>query len=256
VRRPLVYGHRGAPAELPENTLASFARAVERGVDGLETDVHETRDGVVVLAHDESLLRTAGVPMCIADLPYRELAKIPLLPVAGAPKEDQAPTFVPTLDEALDRFPSMFFNIEVKPRSTDLARRVARHLTARGDAHRVRLAGAEHRVLRVITPDIWAGKRSSSAFEVAKLYFAPRRLIKSGFLPGDALQVPVAQRIGPFTARFDQEPFLARAAAAGLDVHYWTINDPQEAIRLAGLGAVVIMTDDPRAIVAALRVTS
>ncbi len=254
--RPLVYGHRGAPAELPENTLVSFARALERGVDALETDVHQTRDGVIVIAHDDTLLRTAGVSVRIADVTYRELSQIPLFPVAGAPKEDLAPTFVPTLAEALDRFPATFFNIEVKPKSAELARRVASFLSARGDAHRVRLAGADHRVLRAITPDVWAGQRSSSALEVAKLYFAPLSWIKPGFLPGDALQVPVSQKLGPYTARFDGDYFLKRATAAGIAVHYWTINDPREASRLARLGAAVIMTDDPRTIVPALRITS
>ena len=56
--RPALLGHRGASAERPENTLAAFARALELGADGIETDAHLTRDGAVILAHDDSALRT------------------------------------------------------------------------------------------------------------------------------------------------------------------------------------------------------
>ena len=58
--RPLILGHRGAPYDAPENTLASFARALEQGADGVELDVRRARDGVPVIIHDETLDRTSG----------------------------------------------------------------------------------------------------------------------------------------------------------------------------------------------------
>ena len=64
---PLLFAHRGASRELPENTLPAFRRAVEIGVDYLETDAHLTRDGQVVLAHDPSGERMAGEPCLIRD---------------------------------------------------------------------------------------------------------------------------------------------------------------------------------------------
>jgi glycerophosphoryl diester phosphodiesterase len=57
-----LYAHRGASAERPENTLPAFERAVEVGVHALETDVHVTRDGVPIIAHDPTALRMAAVP--------------------------------------------------------------------------------------------------------------------------------------------------------------------------------------------------
>lgn len=57
-RRPLVIAHRGAPREMPENTLASFALALEQGADVLETDLRFSQDGTIVLVHDEMLDRT------------------------------------------------------------------------------------------------------------------------------------------------------------------------------------------------------
>ena len=52
-----LYAHRGASAERPENTLVSFQRAMEIGVDSLELDVHLARDGVFVVAHDDNAMR-------------------------------------------------------------------------------------------------------------------------------------------------------------------------------------------------------
>src|SRR5215510_5737211 len=63
---PIVYAHRGAPAERPENTLASFRRALELGADALETDVHLTADGAVVAIHDATGARVAGVESAIS----------------------------------------------------------------------------------------------------------------------------------------------------------------------------------------------
>jgi glycerophosphoryl diester phosphodiesterase len=60
LHRPLIIGHRGAPAELPENTLAAFDRAVKRGADGIEFDVHLSSDDVPVVIHDPCLERTTS----------------------------------------------------------------------------------------------------------------------------------------------------------------------------------------------------
>ena len=76
-KKILVAGHRGACALYPENTMLSFKKAVEMGVDGLETDVWMSRDGVLMLMHDDSLARTTdaaagGIP----DYTYKELAGV------------------------------------------------------------------------------------------------------------------------------------------------------------------------------------
>ncbi len=73
-RRPLIIGHRGAPSECPENTMVSFRAAVDAGVDGLETDLRTTKDGYVVLIHDESVNRTTnGGLRNVRDMTFAEL---------------------------------------------------------------------------------------------------------------------------------------------------------------------------------------
>ncbi|HEY9854311.1 MAG TPA: glycerophosphodiester phosphodiesterase family protein, partial [Stenomitos sp.] len=74
--RPLVIGHRGAMAMAPENTLASFREAIAQGADGLECDVHLTRDGQVVVMHDFTLDRTTEGAGAIAAHTLAELRRL------------------------------------------------------------------------------------------------------------------------------------------------------------------------------------
>ena len=81
---PALIAHRGAPREHPENTLPSFARALELGADGIELDVHATRDGVVVVHHDPvpraTTTERALARHPIAELTYEELATFSVAP--------------------------------------------------------------------------------------------------------------------------------------------------------------------------------
>ncbi|TBH21244.1 glycerophosphodiester phosphodiesterase [Thermus thermamylovorans] len=114
---PLRLGHRGAPRLARENTLESFRKALEAGLDGFELDVHLTRDGVLVVHHDFLL---EGVP--IQGLRRREL-----------------PAFVPTLEEVLSSFPEAWINVELKslPPETDGREEALARLLARFPSGRV-----------------------------------------------------------------------------------------------------------------------
>ncbi len=102
--RPLVIAHRGASAHRPENTMPAFALAVEQRADMIETDLHVTRDGAVVITHDEELAGIGGRGE-IADATLAEIRALD----AGAGAR------VPTLDEMLDAFgAAIAFNLELK----------------------------------------------------------------------------------------------------------------------------------------------
>ena len=97
-RRVERIGHRGAPAELPENSLAGFVRAFERGADAVELDIHATADGEIVVHHDPSLSRrsNAHASQAIAALQLAQLREVELAPGIG----------VPTLREVLAAAPA------------------------------------------------------------------------------------------------------------------------------------------------------
>ena len=102
--RPLVIAHRGASGYRPENTFAAYELAVGQDADMIEIDLHATRDGVVVVAHDAELERIGGEGE-IGDATLTALRRLD----AGGGEP------VPTLDEVLDRFGARIpFNLELK----------------------------------------------------------------------------------------------------------------------------------------------
>jgi glycerophosphoryl diester phosphodiesterase len=70
------YAHRGASTYAPENTLAAFYLGLEMGADGIETDIQRTSDGILVLFHDDNMMRICGLPKSISDYTYQELIRI------------------------------------------------------------------------------------------------------------------------------------------------------------------------------------
>src|SRR5579863_783126 len=116
--RPRVFGHRGSAGTHPENTLESFRAAVAAGVQYLEFDIHMTRDGEVVVSHDDHLERSCGRAGVIREMTYAELQKAD----AGRMFTLDGLTFpfrdkgirVPRLSEVLAEFPKLRMIVEVK----------------------------------------------------------------------------------------------------------------------------------------------
>jgi glycerophosphoryl diester phosphodiesterase len=228
-----LFGHRGAPAHAPENSMASFERALADGANALELDVHPTADGHFVVAHDADGVRTAGVSEKINET---LLERIQQWNLGGAAERHR----VPTLSEVLEAFPGIPMSIDHKQDDTAavpaLLEVIARH---RAEQH-VTLASFSSRVVRAIRRLGYPGPTTLSRPEVAMVKFLPTTLARR-FIGGDAAHLPV--RHGAF--RLDHPRFVARCRRLGLRVEYWTIDDPAEARRLLGLGATGIMTDDP-----------
>jgi glycerophosphoryl diester phosphodiesterase len=102
--KPYVMAHRGSSAIAPENTLASFRRAIADGADILETDLHLTRDGTFVCIHDGTLDRTAGVPGVVAEMTLAELKQVPI--PCGRLEPQFLAERVPTLAELAEILPA------------------------------------------------------------------------------------------------------------------------------------------------------
>ncbi len=103
--RPFIFGHRGSPSYIIENTIASFEKAIVQGVDGMEFDVRLTKDKQMVIFHDIDLQRLAGINKKIQDLTYKELQEIKL-------KQSQK---IPRLNDFVPLFDKMkAVNIEIK----------------------------------------------------------------------------------------------------------------------------------------------
>lgn len=244
----MIYAHRGASFELPENTLESFALALELGADALETDAHMTRDGHIVLSHDPSGMRAAGVAKAIADCSFSEVRSWD----AGATFEPRRPgSFtrgvryrVPELEEALAAFPDTIFNVDAKQTRPDMVPALLRAVERCHAASRVRIASFSSENLRRVRARGYTGETGLAPDEVARLMFIPRPALRWYRPAGHAAQVPRRA----YGIAFDSQRAIDRFHAVGLRVDFWTIDDPAEAQRLIGMGADGIMTDDVRAL--------
>jgi glycerophosphoryl diester phosphodiesterase len=239
----ILYAHRGASGELPENTVPAFRRALEVGANALETDVHLTRDGHVVVSHDPTGERTAGIPRPIDATTLDELRTWDVGRVFRAGRPDIPPRAftMPTLEEVLAEFPGVPFNVDIKRHDAWAARAVVDVVRRRHAQARVRLASFDAATLRVVRRLGYEGPTSLGASEILRLVCLPERVLRVLPLAGDAAQIPVKQ--GPL--RLDTPEFIAKVHALGLVVHYWTIDDPSEAERLLKAGADGIMTNEP-----------
>lgn len=245
--RPALLAHRGASAERPENTLEAFARALALGADGIETDAHLTRDGAVILAHDDTAARTAGVAAAWRGLTLEEVRRLD----AGARfvQRDGTPwrargCGVPTLDEALRALPDAFFNVDLKAHHAAMARAAVRAVRAAGAEARVLLTSFDEATLARVRAEGYQGRIGLGGRGALLALFAPmpvaRRLTR-----GVALQIPDRFKgIDLGTARV-----RSRCDALGLRLDYWVINDPARAAALLAAGADGLVSDD----VAALR---
>jgi glycerophosphoryl diester phosphodiesterase len=225
---PLAFAHRGGGGSI-ENTAEAFARAVGLGYRYLETDVHATRDGVAVVLHDHTLHRVAGRRGRVVDLAWRDLTTVR---VGGA-------AAVPRLDEVLDAWPQVRFNIDVK---ADGAVAPAVRTVARvGAGDRVLLASfSDARLARVRAlagPDVATsvGMRTAARLRLAAWHGRPVRLPESVA----AVQVPLrGYGVTVVDARF-----VGYIHRLGRQVHVWTIDDAAVMHDLLELGVDGIMTD-------------
>ncbi|MDQ0109768.1 glycerophosphoryl diester phosphodiesterase [Chitinophaga terrae (ex Kim and Jung 2007)] len=98
----MVAAHRAAHSKYPENSLAAVKEAINQGIDIAEIDVRATKDSVLVIMHDATILRTTGQKGKVSDYTYAELQKFPLL-FNGKPTAEKIPTFDEVLKLAKDK---------------------------------------------------------------------------------------------------------------------------------------------------------
>jgi glycerophosphoryl diester phosphodiesterase len=229
--RPLVIAHRGSSGKYPENTLPAFECAIEESADMIETDLHLSRDGVVVIHHDPELERL-GEPGEIRDRLAAELATLNAAP--GALVAEKMPTLLDILDGFGER---MQFNLELKVGRDDLAYDsiediVVSAVEARGLMPRMLFSSFYDPVLARLR------ERSFSA-RIA-LLLSPRAPVAMF----ERAQRLGAEAINPHI-RLVTEALVDEAHAANLQVYPYTANDSKEMARLLDCGVDGIITNHP-----------
>ena len=245
VPTPVAIAHRGGAEEAPENTIEAFGAAVALGYRYLETDVHVTRDGVVVAFHDRCLDGVTDRSGAIAALGVAEVeaadAGFRFSPDGGRSFPFRARGVrVPRLEALLLRWPHARVNIDPKD---DVCVEPLVALLDRLDAwDRVNVGSFSDRRLRRVRA-LSRGRACTSmgpgAVAVARAASPSGRMPRQG---ADCIQVPIT--VGP--VRIVTAGFVRAAHRAGLHVHVWTVNEPATMHELLDLGVDGVMTDRPR----------
>jgi len=238
---PLVYAHRGASGYAPENTMAAFRMAVELGSDGIECDVQLTRDGKLVICHDETLERTTNGKGFIKDMNYEALRK---LDAGGWFDSKFAGERVPQLSELLGlvKDTGLLLNIEIKSgivQYPGIEGKVIAEVEAYGLADRVIISSFNHYAVKKckeINPKIATGA----------LY------MEGLFEPWNYLRSLGCEGAHPFY------PVLVPEISEGLKkqgyvINVFTVNDPKTAVQMVKAGVDGIITNYPDRVIQAIR---
>jgi len=252
VEPPVVIGHRGAAGTHPENTIVSFAAALEHHAQILESDVHVTRDGVPILLHDPHVDRVTEAKGLARDLTWADLRALD----AGYRFEDASGAHsyrgcghrIPSLEEAFESFPEARFNLEIK--CHDLAAmQTTLDLIERYDrCGRTLLAAGDDDIMRDLRAVL--AKHPADPAMGASLGEIVRAIDSALADPSCDAPMPPGVMALQIPAYFADRPLattelIAHAHAHDVAVHVWTINDLEEIETLLARGVDGIVTDFP-----------
>jgi glycerophosphoryl diester phosphodiesterase len=244
----LVIAHRGGRSLGPESTLYTYRKAVKLGVDVLEMDVRNTRDGQLIILHDDTVTRTTNATGPVENYTLVELKK---LDAAHRWSPDNGQTFplrnkgvkIPTLAEVFSEFPETKMNLEIKDSRSGTTRSLCRLIRDHHMTKKVMVASFDADSLKEFRSLCPLVATSAGASEAMLFYGLQKVYLEAAYSPDvQALQVPETFR----DLRVVNRRFIEAAHARNLRVHVWTENDVKTMKRLLNLGVDGIMTDYPQ----------
>lgn len=228
---------------MPENTLSAYQWALNNGASVLETDVRLSRDGTLFMFHDESLERITdgqGTVISTADRQLRQLnaaCRNHETQFHAAPVPENVPLI--TLEELFQRLPDAAINIDIKDNLIEAADEVNR-LIERYDRRSLTTVGSFHASvilhLRALNPMI---RTAALKGEAARLYFGRWLGLGTETSNYAALQIPTRYKGLPLAT----QSFVTYCQGLGLEVVFWTVNEPEMFERLQALGVNGVVTD-------------
>jgi glycerophosphoryl diester phosphodiesterase len=244
----LVIAHRGGPSLGPESTLYTFRKAVKLGVDVLEMDVRSTRDGQLIILHDDTVARTTNATGPVQNYSLVDLKK---LDAAHRWSPDSGQTFplrnkgvqIPTLPEVFEAFPQTKLNLEIKEARSSTIQSLCRLIRDHQMKNNVVVASFDTDSLqefRRLCPQV----ATSAGASEARLFFGLQKAYLEAAYSPDAQVLQVPEALGDL--RIVNKRFIDAAHARNMRVQVWLVNDVTSIQRLLELGVDGIMTDYPQ----------
>lgn len=241
-----IIAHRGGMGLGPENTIETFKRSLAAGADTLDMDIRVTKDGRLVVIHDDSVDRTTDGTGTIRELNLGDIKKLD----AGSHRLQEGSDLrvpnhrigVPTVAEVLETFPDTLLVMEIKDESPEAGDLLCGLLARYGKTGSVLVASMHAKVLsefRKVCPGVATSAGPDSVF----VFYLLHMVGLTSFFSADmaAFQVPTAVR----GRRIATPEFVMAAHRLNIKVEVWTVNDPDEMQRLLEAGVDGIFTDFP-----------
>ena len=236
-----IFAHRGFSGKYPENTMLAFEKAVEIGVDGIEMDVHLTKDNVLVIIHDEDIRRTCDGEGLVRDMTYDELKKF-----------DASATFrgvygfcgIPTLREYFElvKDTNVITNIELKTGIFEYPTIEQRTIDM------IREYGLEDRIILSSFNHFTVKRCEEIAPEIKRGFLSESWLIDYG-------KYTAAQNVQcchPIHCSLTKE-VVDEMHSAGCEINTWTVNEYKDIERLSALGVDALIGNFPDRMIEKLR---
>jgi len=244
---PILIGHRGASLDFAENTIPSFARALELGADMLELDVRLSKDGHVVVIHDPTVDRTTNGKGLVNSLTLSELKALKVKrPRLGTPRGSaiaSSRTEIATLEEVFQTFPEAIIAVEIKDQSWELCLKVVELIRRfdrfnRTSIELIAIKSKLSKALRLHEPKLVTGHTRGEIVRFTSL----SRLRVSRFFRknGPVIEVPLKKG----RLKIVTPSFVRAAHKHGIRVYVWTVNDPTIMAKLFKMGVDGIFTDN------------
>ncbi len=245
----MVLAHRGWSGRFPENTMLAFRKAAELPIDGLEMDIHSTRDGVLVVCHDSTVDRTTNGHGRIQDFTLAELQQLDagyrFTPDGGQtyPFRGQGVT-IPTLAEVFVAFPHLWINVDIKQKEPGIVRPFCQLIRNYDLSENLCVGSFSNKTVHAFRRTCPEVVRVASLRETLWLYLLSK-LHLEGWYRGRAhtVQVPPVEekyRLTIATPRFVQAAHRNNTA-----VHLWTINEKEEIRRFIEMGVDGLISNFP-----------
>ncbi len=239
IHYPMLFGHRGYSAVAPENTLESFQMCVDRGIPGVELDVHLCKTGELVVVHDSNLKRVSGQDVVVENLTFGELRALDV----GSHKDAKyRGAQIPLLSELFEQCGGkLYYDIELKcqsPKDTGLALQTWKTIKGFGMEKRCLISSFNPFTIRTFNTV------SKGALPTAVI-FADDDGVPWIFRHGWGRHIAKCTYLKPDFHQVDERMFTKFHGRRGYPIMVWTVNKAQDCERLLRLGVEGIISNNP-----------
>ena len=229
----IIFAHRGYSKKYPENTMLAFEKAIEVGADGIETDVHLSKDGELVITHDETLDRVSTGTGMVGSHTYKELLEFDFGIKKGPEfKGQKIPRLIDLIKLIKEK--DLFLNIEIKigfPLYPGIEEKVLDLIIKEDILDKVIISSFNHYSLALL-------RNLNKNIKLAPLY------VSAIYRPYDYAKSFGANYIHP-NYQVVNEDIVKESHSNGVKVNMYTVNDLKVALGLKAMGVDGIITDDP-----------